>query len=109
MAHTHVQQTVNGVPVWEGQAVVHLKADGELSQITDNLKESIAVETKPNLTAGDALFAAKRMYTGSRFMTEEPRIDLYIYRAEDRDHLAYRVEMPRIDGSEETADWVIFV
>lgn len=109
MAHTHVQQSIGGVPVWEGEAVVHLKADGELSLITDALKESIAVETRPNLTPGDALFAARRMYRGSRFMTEEPRIDLYIYRGEDRDHLAYRVEMPRIDGSDETADWVIFV
>jgi thermolysin len=109
MAHTHVQQVVGGVPVWEGEAVVHLKSDGELSLITDELKETVAVETTPNLTPGDALMAAKRMYRGSRFMTEEPRIALYIFRGEDRDHLAYRVEMPRIDGSDETADWVIFV
>ncbi|HUR97036.1 MAG TPA: M4 family metallopeptidase [Pyrinomonadaceae bacterium] len=109
MAHTHVQQSIGGVPVWQGEAIVHLKADGELSKITDDLKETVAIETRPNLTPGDALFAAKRMYRGSRFMTEEPRVDLYIFRGEDRDHLAYRVEMPRIDGSEETADWVIFV
>ena len=109
MAHTHVQQSFGGVPVWEGEAIVHLKSDGELSEITDDLKETVAVETRPNLTPGDALFAAKRMYRGSRFMTEEPRVDLYIFRGEDRDHLAYRVEMPRIDGSDETADWVIFV
>ena len=25
MAHTHVQQAVGGVPVWEGEAIVHLK------------------------------------------------------------------------------------
>ena len=108
-AHTHVQQKIGDVPVWEGEAIVHLKADGELSVITDELKENIAVETRPTLTAGDALFAAKRMYRGSRFITEEPRIQLYIYRGEDRDHLAYRVEMPRIDGSDETAVPVIFV
>ena len=109
MAHTHVQQFIGGVPVWEGEAIVHLKGDGELSLITDDLKEGIAIETKPNLTASDAVFAAKRMYRGSRFLTEAPRVDLYIYRGEDRDHLAYRVEMPRIDGSEDTADWVFFI
>ena len=108
-AHTHVQQKIGDVPVWEGEAIVHLKADGELSVITDELKENIVVETRPNLTAGDALFAAKRMYRGSRFITDEPRVQLYIYRGEDRDHLAYRVEMPRIDGSDETAAPVIFV
>ena len=51
MAHTHVRQTVEGVPVWEGEAIVHLKQDGELSVITDDLKEGIAVNTKPNLSA----------------------------------------------------------
>lgn len=109
MAHTHVQQKINGVPVWEGEAIVHLKADGELSLITDALKDGVTVETRPTLTEGDALFAAKRMYRGSRFLTEEPRIQLYIYRGEDRDRLAYRVEMPRLDGTEETAVPVIFV
>ena len=49
------------------------------------------------------------MYQGSRFITEEPRIDLYIFRGEDRDHLAYRVEMPRLDGTEQTAIPVIFI
>jgi thermolysin len=109
MAHTHVRQVVGGVPVWEGEAIVHLKADGELSLITDDLKDGIALETKPNLTEGDALFAARRMYAGSRFITEEPTVELYIYRGETRDHLAYRVEMPRLDGTDETAIPVIFV
>ncbi|HKP69908.1 MAG TPA: M4 family metallopeptidase [Pyrinomonadaceae bacterium] len=109
MAHTHVQQRIGGVPVWEGEAIVHLKADGELSLVTDSLKEGVAIETKPNLTEQDALRIAKIEYRGSRFMTEKPNIDLFIYRGEDRDHLAYRVEMPRIDGSDDTSVWVIFV
>ncbi len=109
MAHTHVQQYVGGVPVWEGEAIVHLGSDAALSLITDDLKEGIAIETKPTLSADDALSTAKRMYRGSRFITEEPRVELYIYRGEDRDHLAYRVEMPRLDGTEETAIPVIFI
>lgn len=109
MAHTHVQQKIAGVPVWEGEAIVHLKADGELSLITDDLKDNVSVEPNPTLTRGDALFAAKRMYSGSRFITEEPSVDLYIYRGEDRDRLVYRVELPRLDGTPETAIPVIFV
>ena len=109
MAHTHVQQVVGGVRVWEGEAIVHLKSDGELSRITDDLKETVAIETRPNLTDADALMIAKRLNRASRFMTEEPTVELYIYRGEDRDHLAYRVEMPRLDGTEETAIPVIFV
>ena len=38
MAHTRIRQTVNDVPIWEGEAIVHLKADGTLASITDNLK-----------------------------------------------------------------------
>lgn len=109
MAHTHVQQKIGGVPVWEGEAIVHLKADGELSLITDDLKEGVSVATKPGLSEADALETAKRMYRGSRFITQEPQVDLYIYRGQDRDHLAYRVEMPRLDGTDATAVPVIFV
>jgi len=108
MAHTHVQQIIGGVPVWEGEAIVHLKSDGELSLITDDLKESVAIETKPNIVAGDALLMARRM-THTKILTDEPRVDLYIYRGEDRDHLTYRVEMPRIDGTEQTSVPVIFL
>ena len=48
MAHTRVRQVFDGVPVWEGEAIVHLQPDGELSTITDDLKENISVNTKSN-------------------------------------------------------------
>lgn len=109
MAHTHVQQSIGGVPVWEGEAIVHLKSDGDLSLITDDLKDGVAINTKANLTTEEAVEFAKRIYRGSRFLTEEPRVELFIYRGWERDHLAYRVEMPRLDGTEETAIPVIFI
>ncbi len=108
MAHTHVQQRVGGVPVWQGEAIIHLKADGALSDVTDDLKEGLAVDTKPNIVAGDALLMARRM-SRTKIITDEPQVDLYIFRGEDRDHLTYRVEMPRIDGTEQTAVPVIFI
>lgn len=30
MAHTRFQQTVDDIPVWEGEAIVHLNPDGEI-------------------------------------------------------------------------------
>jgi len=109
MAHTHVQQTIGGVPVWEGEAIVHLKSDGDLSLITDELKEGVAINTQANLTADEAISAAKTMYRGSRYLTDVPTADLWIYRGDDRDHLAYRVQMRREDGTKYTAMPVIFV
>ncbi len=109
MAHTHVQQTVGGVPVWEGEAIVHLKPDGELSRITDELKEGIAINIEPNFKRGEALELAARTKGGTRVITEEPIIDLWVFRGDDRDHLAYRVEMPRLDGTERTSVPVVFI
>ncbi len=110
MAHTHVQQVIDGVPVWEGEAIVHLKPDGELSLITDDLKENISINTRANFKPDEALRIALLTKNGrNRVMTDEPIINLWIYRGEERDHLAYRVEMPRIDGTEKTSVPVVFV
>ncbi|MBS1797050.1 MAG: peptidase M4 family protein [Acidobacteria bacterium] len=109
MAHTRVRQTVGGVPVWGGEAIVHLNKDGSLQTVTDDLLTSVAVNTEPNLSPKDAIQAAISMYKGSPFLTAEPIADLWIYRAADRDHLAYRVQLRREDGSKETALPVIFV
>ena len=109
MAHTKIFQTVNEIPVWEGEAIVHIKSDGSLSTITDNLKNSLVVNTQPNFSAEEATGLAEKMYYGEGNLTEKPSADLWIYRAEDRDHLTYRVEMPRLDGTEHTSIPVIFV
>ena len=110
MAHTRVRQTVNGVPVWEGEAIVHLKADGSLSTVTDNLKENLSViSTQPSFSEKQAVRLALNMYSGGAKLTESPTTELFIYRGEDRDHLVYRVVTPRVDGSEATAVPVIFV
>jgi thermolysin len=109
MAHTRVRQTVGGVPVWEGEAIVHLNQDGSLKTITDDLKSNIALNTTPNLSEKQAIAAAEAMYQGTAKITAEPKIELLVFRAEDRDHLVYRVETPRIDGSDATSVPVVFV
>lgn len=109
MAHTRVRQTVDKIPVWEGEAIVHLKSDGELAVITDNLKENILVRTEPNLSEKDAYNIALDLYGGGAKVTDDPKIEIFIYRSADRDHLVYRVETPRIDGSSDTSAPVIFI
>jgi Zn-dependent metalloprotease len=114
MAHTRFQQTVNDIPVWEGDAIVHLNPDGELRSITDDLKEAISVNTQPNFSASEALniarsFAGISNSVGPKRLTNDPQIDLWIYRGETRDHLTYRVEMPILDGTANTSIPVVFV
>ncbi|MDQ3373685.1 MAG: M4 family metallopeptidase, partial [Acidobacteriota bacterium] len=109
MAHTRFQQTVDDIPVWEGEAIVHLNPDGEVATVTDDLKEALTVNTQPNFSDKDALKIAKSLYKDSKHLTKEPQIDMWIFRGEDRDHLTYRVQMHREDGTDETAMPVIFV
>src|SRR5215213_8986914 len=114
MAHTRFQQTVNDIPVWEGDAIVHLNPDGELKSITDDLKEAVTVNTQPNFSAAEALniarsFAGISNSVGPKRLTNDPQIDLWIYRGSTRDHLTYRVEMPILDGTANTSIPVVFV
>ena len=109
MAHTKVRQTISDIPVWGGEAIVHLNPNGSLFAITDDLKESIAVNINPSFSEKKAISIAKRMYYGSQFLTDAPVADLWIVRAEDGDHLAYRVQLRREDESVDTAMPVIFI
>ncbi len=113
--HTHVQQTHNGVPVFGGQAIVHLNSADETESLaaTDNLVEGIAVNTTPNLTAAAAVAAAKGKYKEKKgcdeCLTETPKSDLWVLRHEGVDHLVYRVQLARLDGTENTSEPVYFI
>ena len=109
MMHTRIQQTVEGFPIWEGEAIVHLNSDGSLFTITDNLKESITVNLVPDLSADEAIEIARKLYRGAAKESDKPKVGIWVYRGENRDHLTYRVEIPRIDGSQETAIPVDFI
>ncbi len=99
MAHTRVNQAVDGVPVWEGEAIVHLKADGTVSTLTDSLKENISVGTEPTYSMKEGIEMAHDLYRGKAKITQGSDAELFIYRGPERDHLVWRVETPRIDGS----------
>jgi Zn-dependent metalloprotease len=109
MAHTKVQQTVGGIPVWEGEAIVHLRADGSLATVTDALKANMSVNTEPNLSKEAAVSAVIGDYSGRAKMTDEAKVDMWIFRAADRDRLVYRVITARLDGSKETSAPVVFI
>ncbi|MEZ5307901.1 MAG: M4 family metallopeptidase [Pyrinomonadaceae bacterium] len=100
MAHTRVSQAVQGIPVWEGEAIVHLKSDGSVSGMTDALFNGISVGTEPNFTIKEAIEMAHELYTGDAKISHRSDAQLYIYRGEERDHLVWRVETPRIDGND---------
>ncbi len=108
-AHTKFQQRIGTVPVWEGEVIVHHKPDGELFTVTDNLRPVDPIDTTATLKAADAVKIAKKIYEGSRHLTEPPVADLWIFNTGESSRLAYRVTMKRMDGSADTAMPVIFI
>ncbi|MFN2509313.1 MAG: M4 family metallopeptidase [Chthoniobacterales bacterium] len=109
MTHTHVQQTHRGVPVFGGEAIVHLNADESLSDITDDFVSFVTVNTEPTLSVKDATKAAVRKYGCSECLTAKAEVDLWVLRQNGRDHLVYRVQLRREDGSAKTALPIYFI
>jgi thermolysin len=113
--HTHVQQTHHGVPVFGGEAIVHLNAETEeeVQPTTDTLIAGVSVFTTPGLTAGDAAKLAKSQYKVKKgcddCLTDVPTTDLWVLRHEGADHLVYRVQLSRLDGTEHTSEPVYFI
>lgn len=97
MAHTRVRQIHGGVPVFGGEAIVHLKRDGSVSAVTDTLVKNIRVNTKPVLDPQQATNLALLDYGCSDCLTANPKSDLWVLRHKGKDHLVYRVQLERID------------
>jgi thermolysin len=111
MAHTRVQQLVSGVPVFGGEAIVHLNADGSLFTVTDQLVSGAGrgLTVTPTLLPEKAADAA----LGSRECRDcfqakgEP--ELWVLRKDERDYLVYRVELADARDTVGAAMPVVFV
>src|SRR5438093_3046505 len=109
MAHTRVQQTFQGVPVFGGEAIVHLNSDGSNFAFTDSLVKNVQVDARPELSSAQAIEIAIGHYGCSDCLTAKPEADLWVLRKHNRDHLVYRVQLRREDNSQETAMPVYFI
>jgi len=109
MAHTRVQQLAGGVPVWGGEAIVHLGQDGALASVTDDLVPNVVVNPTPDLTADEAAEVAAAAAGGWERETGDPAAELWVYRLDGADHLTWRVQLHQLDGSAAEALPVLFV
>ena len=109
LRHVRVQQTLNGVPVVHGEAIVHLFSDGSLRGLTDNLLDGVQVDTTPLVDEGDAIERAVGASIGWDTLTDDPETSLWVLRLDGVDHLAWKVQLRRIDGSEHTSMPLLWV
>jgi Zn-dependent metalloprotease len=109
MAHTRVMQTQGGVPVLGGEAIVHLGPTGAVAAVTDTLVQNLVVDTKPRLGAERAIDLALIHFGDARRLTREPEVELMVLREGGDDHLAWRVQLERLDGTKHTSMPVYFI
>ncbi len=109
MAHTRLQQRLDGVPVFGAEAIVHLHDDGSLASVTDNLVPDPHVSTVADIDPDDAIERALQEALGWDLVTADPIVDLWVLRSGRADHLAWRVQLERIDGSNHPTKPVVFI
>jgi thermolysin len=111
MAHTHVQQRYQGVPVFGGEAIVHLNKDGSLAEITDAMSRRIpkTLDINPKFDSVKARELVLGSYECVECLTAEPEVDLFVFPHGRDARLAYRVQLHREDGTEHTAMPVVFI
>lgn len=107
--HTHVQQTYEGVPVFGGDAIMHLNPDESVFAVTDDLVDFVQVDTQPRIKPLRAVKSALKAYGCTDCLTAPPVTDLWVLRRDGIDYLTYRVQLRREDESLETALPVYFV
>lgn len=109
MAHVKVQQDLDGVPVFGGQAIVHLDRFGTVTDTTDSLIPDVKVNTQPAFGEDDAVERAVGARGGWADQSDEPKADLWVLRHAEVDHLVWRVQLREIWGDARDALPVVFV
>ncbi len=97
MAHVRLQQDVDGVPVFGGEAIVHLDRAGKFVGLTDDMLRDIEIDTVPLYTAEEALDLALDTYGQGHGLKHDATTTLVVLRQGDTDHLAYQVRIPDLD------------
>jgi Zn-dependent metalloprotease len=107
MIHVRIRQSLRGIPVFGGEAILHYRASGERFGETIDLVPKLNVDTRPRMTAADAIARAVENQRCTDCGTGKPGADLWVIRHEGRDHLAYRVRLSQ-NGPKTTMP-VVFV
>ncbi len=107
-AHDRLAQSINGIPVFGGEAIVHLDPQGKLRSVSDYLARNLRVDTTPTLSEAEAQKIAYASVDG--VVTAKPRTDLQIVpRQQLGAVLTYRVQLEATTHDGEPSMPVVFV
>lgn len=96
-SHVRVQQLLGEVPVFGGEAIVHLEPSGVLFTYTDDFKRDLLVDLTPALTPGDAADILIKELKGQGRL-DAPTVELRVWRGPEADHLVYVVEVQDLEN-----------
>lgn len=106
--HVKVRQLLDGVPVWGGEAIAHVDAEGRFAGLTDDFVPQVHVDTTPEWAADEAIDLAVQSL-GAPALTADPSADLWVLRHDDQDHLVWRVQLEKVDLTADDAMPVVFI
>ncbi len=109
LAHARLGQSINGVNVFQGEAIVHLGKDGLFDNVTDRFIRDIDVDFNSPIDAKEAIEIAINEFGGADLLLGEPKIDMQIVRQADKDRLTYRVQLEMRTRADEPSMPVVFV
>ncbi len=99
IGHVRLQQHHAGVPVFGGEAIVHVDAQGRLTALSDEIARRVHLPrgARPTLGAQEAIDGLFEGYEGRERLGREPDAELVILRHEGVDHLTWQITWLRID------------
>ena len=89
-AHVRIAQELDGLPVFHAQSVVHVDAEGLVTDMTDGWEHGVEVDTTPSVLEADAVALAVEATGGWDFVDRDPDVLLGVLRHATGDHLAWR-------------------
>lgn len=109
MGHVRYRQLHAGVPVFGGEAIVHLTPRGALFGVSDTLVRDLRVDATPAVDAEAAATMARASQDTGLALEEAPDTELVVLRQGGADRLAWRVTLRLVDDAGLAAMPVVFV
>jgi Zn-dependent metalloprotease len=109
MGHVRYRQLHGGVPVFGGEAIVHLTPRGALFGVSDTLVRDIALDSDPSVDAETAATMARASQDTTLALEEAPETELVVLRRDGMDRLTWKVTLRLVGDAGLAALPVVFV
>jgi uncharacterized protein (TIGR03382 family) len=90
--HVHFAQSKNGLPVVNGELIVHLGADGAIRSVSSSARDGVALTATPSVLSSRAAEIARAATASGAVTTSEPALKYLLANSTGELHLAWEIE-----------------